>query len=203
MGRADEPVLARQAMLLGSVGAAVAVAFTWAFTQSLRSRSSFSPSRRRSTAARMVAGTVFGFGVAGELGSAVGTVRGVTTQIGYLLGLLVGGLAIAVGGIGALGIVLFGALPGCDAPLRLPSQTVPARGRSRHDGLKRPSTADDTLAPQASSPAGNGVEDQQATPLTHDEDPQVTSGATKGVLPRSGAREEHTPGRGLRRSQHP
>ena len=53
----------------------------------------------------MVAGTVYGFSVAGDLGSAVGIVRGVTTQFGYLFGSLAGGLAIAVGGIGALAAV--------------------------------------------------------------------------------------------------
>ena len=50
-------------------------------------------------------GTVYGFTVAGDLRSAVGTVRGVTTQFGYLFGSLAGGVAIAVGGIGALAAV--------------------------------------------------------------------------------------------------
>ena len=50
----------------------------------------------------MVAGTVYGFSVAGDLGSEVGTVRGVETQFGYLFGSLAGGLAIALGGFGAL-----------------------------------------------------------------------------------------------------
>jgi predicted MFS family arabinose efflux permease len=53
----------------------------------------------------MVSGTVYGFTVAGDHRSAVGTVRGVTTQFGYLFGSLAGGLAIAVGGIGALAAV--------------------------------------------------------------------------------------------------
>ena len=57
------------------------------------------------TAVRMVSGTVYGFAVAGDLRSAVGTVRGVTTQFGYLFGSLAGGMAIAVGGIGALAAV--------------------------------------------------------------------------------------------------
>ena len=47
---------------------------------------------------RTVSGTVYGFSVAGELGREVGTVRAVTTQLGYLIGALVGGAAIAIGG---------------------------------------------------------------------------------------------------------
>lgn len=100
-GRAS-PALARQWMLRGSVAAAVAVALTWAYTRTLSITLVLFALTAVVTAARMVAGTVYGFTVAGDLRSAVGTVRGVTTQFGYLFGSLAGGMAIAFGGIGAL-----------------------------------------------------------------------------------------------------
>jgi hypothetical protein len=55
-----------------------------------------------------VAGTVYGFDVAGDLGRHVGATRAVTTQLGYLIGSLAGGAAIAVGGFGLLGLALGG-----------------------------------------------------------------------------------------------
>jgi predicted MFS family arabinose efflux permease len=103
-GRASSD-LARQWMLRGSIAAAVAVALTWAYTRSLSITLVLFSVTAVVTAVRMVSGTVYGFTVAGDLRSAVGTVRGVTTQIGYLFGSLAGGLAIAVGGIGALAAV--------------------------------------------------------------------------------------------------
>src|SRR5689334_8788251 len=99
------PALARLWMLRGSVAAAVAVALTWAYTRSLSVTLVLFALTATLTAIRMVSGTVYGFTVAGELGSAVGTIRGVTTQFGYLFGSLAGGMAIAVGGLGALAVV--------------------------------------------------------------------------------------------------
>jgi MFS transporter, DHA1 family, inner membrane transport protein len=99
------PALARQWMLRGSIAAAVVVALTWAYTRSLSFTLVLFALTAAVTAARMVAGTLYGFTIAGDLRSAVGTVRGVTTQFGYLFGSLVGGIAIAVGGIGALAAV--------------------------------------------------------------------------------------------------
>ena len=49
-------------------------------------------------ASRTVSGTVYGFEVAGANDRAVGTVRAATTQIGYLLGSVVGGVALAGAG---------------------------------------------------------------------------------------------------------
>ena len=97
--------LARQWMLRGSIAASVAVALTWAYTRSMSVTLVLFALTAAVTAVRMVSGTVYGFAVAGELRSAVGTVRGVTTQFGYLFGSLAGGMAIAVGGIGALAAV--------------------------------------------------------------------------------------------------
>jgi predicted MFS family arabinose efflux permease len=99
------PALARLWMLRGSVAASVTVALTWACTRSISVTLVLFALTATLTAIRMVSGTVYGFTVAGELGSAVGTVRGVTTQFGYLFGSLAGGMAIAVGGLAALAVV--------------------------------------------------------------------------------------------------
>ena len=59
-------------------------------------------------ATRMVAATVYGFTVAGELGREVGVVRAVTTQLGYLIGSLAGGAAYALAGFAVLAVVFGG-----------------------------------------------------------------------------------------------
>jgi MFS transporter, DHA1 family, inner membrane transport protein len=100
----SSPAAARRAMLVASVGAAVAVALTWAFTESVVLTLVFFATASAITAARMVAGTVYGFSVAGGLGREVGTIRAASTQIGYLVGSLAGGAAIAVGGFGLLSV---------------------------------------------------------------------------------------------------
>ena len=60
------------------------------------------------TATRTVAGTVYGFTVAGDLGREVGVARAVTTQIGYLAGSLLGGAAIALQASPGVGFVVGG-----------------------------------------------------------------------------------------------
>jgi predicted MFS family arabinose efflux permease len=108
-GRAD-PARARRTMLEASVVAAVALVFTWAyapragFTVALFSVAAFF------AAARTVSGTVHGFSVAGDLGREVGSIRAATTQLGYLIGSLVGGVALAVGGFEALAVAFGGLL---------------------------------------------------------------------------------------------
>jgi predicted MFS family arabinose efflux permease len=99
---------ARRAMLHGSVAASAAVALTWAYTENLALTLALFAVAAIVTAARTVAGTVYGFAVVGDLGREVGAVRGATTQAGYLIGSLVGGIAIAVGGFGLLSIALGG-----------------------------------------------------------------------------------------------
>jgi predicted MFS family arabinose efflux permease len=122
------PERARRAVLLQSTGAAVAVALTWAVTRSLALSVALFAATAVVTAARTVSGTVYGFSVAGEHGREVGAVRAATTQAGYLIGSLVGGLAIAVGGFGLLsvafgGLFLASTLPyaSLGRPSRLPA----------------------------------------------------------------------------------
>jgi predicted MFS family arabinose efflux permease len=57
-------------------------------------------------AARTVAGTTYGFTLAGERKLEVGAARAVITHAGYLVGSLVGGAAYAVGGLQLTGVAL-------------------------------------------------------------------------------------------------
>jgi DHA1 family inner membrane transport protein len=99
---------ARRAMIACSVGASIAVALNWGFTPAVGVTLVFFSVSAAMAATRTVAGTVYGFTVAGDLGREVGTVRAVTTQSGYLIGSLVGGAALAVAGFVGLGIAFGG-----------------------------------------------------------------------------------------------
>ena len=97
-------------MLACSLAAAVAVALTWSVTPAVAVTLVLFAASGALVAMRTVSGTVYGFSVAGELGREVGTVRAVTTQLGYLIGALVGGAAIAIGGFALLGVAMGGLL---------------------------------------------------------------------------------------------
>ena len=99
---------ARWTMLAYSLGAAVAVLLTWAYTPTVALTLVVFAASAAMVATRTVAGTVYGFTVAGNLGREVGTVRAVTTQLGYLIGALLGGAALAVGGFALLGVAFGG-----------------------------------------------------------------------------------------------
>ena len=99
---------ARRTMLVCSLAAAVAVALTWTFTPAVAVTLVLFAASGAFVATRTVAGTVYGFSVAGDLGREVGAIRGVTTQLGYLIGALVGGAAIAIGGFALLGVAMGG-----------------------------------------------------------------------------------------------
>lgn len=106
-GRAD-PSRARRAMLEGSVGASVLVALTWALTPSVGVTLLLFAAAAFVAATRTVAGTVYGFQVSGDLGREVGSIRAATNQVGYMVGSVLGGLALAVGGFSALAVVFGG-----------------------------------------------------------------------------------------------
>jgi predicted MFS family arabinose efflux permease len=95
-------------MLEGSVGASVAVAFTWALTPPVGVTLLLFAAAAFVAATRTVAGTVYGFQVSGDLGREVGSIRAATTQVGYLVGSLLGGVALAVDGFSALAVVFGG-----------------------------------------------------------------------------------------------
>jgi predicted MFS family arabinose efflux permease len=103
-----KPVRARRAMIDGSLAAAAFVAVTWAFTPAIPVTLALFALSAFVVASRTVAGTVYGFSVAGDHGREVGTVRAVTTQAGYLIGSLAGGIAIATGGFTLLSVALGG-----------------------------------------------------------------------------------------------
>jgi uncharacterized membrane protein len=97
-------------MLVTSIVGSGAVALTWAFTPAVAVTLVIFAVSGVMVARRTVAGTVYGFSVAGDLGREVGAVRAVTTQLGYLVGSLAGGAALAVGGFGLLALAFGGLL---------------------------------------------------------------------------------------------
>ena len=104
----SDPTRARRAMLEGSVAASAAVALTWAFAPSPALTALLFAVAAFVAAIRTVAGTVYGFAIAGDLSREVGSIRAATTQIGYLIGALAGGAALAAGGFAALSLAFGG-----------------------------------------------------------------------------------------------
>jgi predicted MFS family arabinose efflux permease len=125
-GRAD-PSRAGRAMLEGSLGAAVLVALTWALTPSVGITLLLFAAAAFVAATRTVAGTVYGFQVSGDLGREVGSIRAVTSQLGYLVGSALGGLALAVGGFSALAVVFGGLFVASTLPYVCVRRTCPTR----------------------------------------------------------------------------
>jgi MFS transporter, DHA1 family, inner membrane transport protein len=108
-GRADA-TRTRRAMLEASVLSAVALALTWSYAPGEGVTIALFAVAAFFAAARTVSGTVFGFSIAGDLGREVGAIRAATTQLGYLIGSLAGGIALAVGGFEALAVAFGGLL---------------------------------------------------------------------------------------------
>ena len=104
----SDPARARRVMLEGSLAASAAVALTWAFTPSPVITTLLFALAALVAATRTVAGTVYGFAIAGDLSREVGSIRASTNQIGYLVGSLVGGAALTVGGFAALSLAFGG-----------------------------------------------------------------------------------------------
>jgi MFS transporter, DHA1 family, inner membrane transport protein len=125
-GRAD-PSRARRAMLEGSVGASVLVALTWALAPSVGITLLLFAAAAFVAATRTVAGTVYGFQVSGNLGREVGSIRAATNQVGYLVGSVLGGLALAVGGFSALAVVFGGLFLASTLPYLCLRQTCRTR----------------------------------------------------------------------------
>jgi predicted MFS family arabinose efflux permease len=99
---------AQRAMVEPGLAAGIAVPPVWAVTPDLATTLVLFSLAGFVAAARTVAGTVYGFDVSREHESAVGAVRAATTQIGYLVGSLVGGVALALGGFDALALAYGG-----------------------------------------------------------------------------------------------
>jgi predicted MFS family arabinose efflux permease len=107
---------ARRSMLETSLAASVAVALVWAVAPDVVTTLVLFSVAGFLAASRTVSGTVYGFEVAGTNDRAVGAIRAATTQIGYLVGSLVGGVALAVGGFDALAIAYGGLFLAAVAP---------------------------------------------------------------------------------------
>ena len=118
-------------MLACSLAAAVAVALTWSVTPAVAVTLVLFAASGALVAMRTVSGTVYGFSVAGDLGREVGTVRAVTTQLGYLIGALVGGAAIALGGFALLGVAMGGLFLASTLPYASPCIVSRAKTAAR------------------------------------------------------------------------
>jgi predicted MFS family arabinose efflux permease/ribosomal protein S18 acetylase RimI-like enzyme len=107
---------ARRTMLASSLVGAVTILLTWTFTPAVALTLLLFAASGALVATRTVAGTVYGFNVAGDLGREVGTIRAVTTQFGYLVGALIGGAALELGGFPLLGVAFGGLLVASTLP---------------------------------------------------------------------------------------
>ena len=100
---------ARRVLAWSNLAAAVAVALTWVVTPNLVVTLALLGLAAAIVAARTVTGTTYGFTIGGERKLEVGAARAVLTHVGYLVGSLLGGAALAIGGHAAVGIA-FGSL---------------------------------------------------------------------------------------------
>jgi MFS transporter, DHA1 family, inner membrane transport protein len=136
-GRADG-ARARRAMLEASAAGAAALVATWAYAPSVPVTIALFGVAAFFAAARTVSGTVYGFSLAGDLGREVGAIRAATTQLGYLIGSLAGGLALALGGFEALALAFGGLLAASTVPY-MRKTGIPEwgfRSRERAEDLK-------------------------------------------------------------------
>jgi predicted MFS family arabinose efflux permease len=119
---------ARRGMIEASVAAAIAVALTWACTPSVALTLVLFGTAAYFAGARTVWGTVYGFTTAGDLGREVGAIRAATTQIGYLTGSLLGGVALTAGGFEALAVAFGGLMLAATLPYACIRPSCRARG---------------------------------------------------------------------------
>ena len=130
----------RLALVRGDLAAAVGVALLWAITPNLAVTVALFCAAAYVAAARTLWGTSYGFVIAGERKLEAGALRAVATQLGYLIGSSLGGLALATGGYEVMGVVFAGlfaaaAVPHvclsarrCAGRPRLSLHAAPARG---------------------------------------------------------------------------
>lgn len=125
-GRSD-PMRAGHAMLEASVAAAVLVALTWSLAPSVGVTLLLFAAAAFVAATRTVAGTVYGFQLSGDLARDVGSIRAVANQLGYLVGSVLGGLALALGGFSALAVVFGGLFLASTLPYLCMRRACPTR----------------------------------------------------------------------------
>jgi MFS transporter, DHA1 family, inner membrane transport protein len=99
----------RRMLPRANVAAAAVLAATWIVTPNLLVTLTLFASASMIAAARTVVGTTYGFALAGERNLEVGSARAAMTHLGYLIGSLLGGGAMATLGRPGVGVV-FGLL---------------------------------------------------------------------------------------------
>jgi MFS transporter, DHA1 family, inner membrane transport protein len=95
----------RRALVRGNLAAAAGVALLWAVTPNLATTVALFFAAAYAAAARSLWGATYGFVVARERKLEAGALRAVATQLGYLLGSVLGGVALATGGYAVMGLV--------------------------------------------------------------------------------------------------
>jgi DHA1 family inner membrane transport protein len=125
----------RRALVRGDVAAAAGVGLLWIATPTLALTVVLFCVAAYAAAARTLWGTSYGFVVAGDRKLEAGAMRAVTTQVGYLVGSLLGGVALATGGYDLMGLVFAGLFATAALPhLCLSARRCAGRGRlSLHD----------------------------------------------------------------------
>ena len=120
----------RRALVRGDLAAAAGVGLLWAATPNLATTVLLFCAAAYAAAARTLWGTSYGFVVAGERKLEAGALRAVATQLGYLIGSLLGGIALATGGYDLMGLVFAGLFAAAALPhLCLSASRCAGRGR--------------------------------------------------------------------------
>jgi MFS transporter, DHA1 family, inner membrane transport protein len=131
-GRIREECRLARALPRANVGAAVAIAATWIVTPNVFVTLALFAFASLVVGARTVIGTTYGFALAGDRNLEVGSARAASTHVGYLIGSLIGGGALALGGRPTIGIAfallaLAAAIPYCSTwSAKCASATKPA-----------------------------------------------------------------------------
>jgi predicted MFS family arabinose efflux permease len=120
----------RRTLARANIAAAAAIAATWILTPNVAVTAALFAGAGVLVAARTVVGTTYGFGLAGERKLEVGAARAAITHVGYLVGSLLGGAALAVAGRSGVGVAF--ALLFLTAAVPYASMSV---ARSRVGGL--------------------------------------------------------------------
>ena len=95
----------KRALAHTNIAGAVAVGATWIVTPNVVVTAVLFAAAGVVAAARTVAGTTYGFRLAGEKKLEVGAARAAVTHVGYLVGSVLGGAALALAGRQGVGIV--------------------------------------------------------------------------------------------------
>lgn len=114
-------------MLGASAAAGAAVALVWTVTPDLATTLLLFSVAGFLAAMRLVSATVYGFDVSGEHSAAVGGIRAATSQLGYFVGSLAGGIALAVGGFDGLALTYGGLFVAAVVPFLCLSRTCRAQ----------------------------------------------------------------------------